>query len=109
MDNKPRFCPPPRHKISSVKDLDLFFGNLASKQWLVKEWDFTAGISSDSLMSIPLSNLYCYVSLEFVQAYYLEHLMPDENDSKFEYDFTAVENIPGVYKVHAQYNHERNA
>jgi len=89
---KPRILPEPRRPINTLKDLDEHFDNLVGCQYSITEGGET------QIEVISVEDVYCYVTLEFVQQYYLNHLMDTVPPKKWGYRFT-LSDIPGVYKA----------
>jgi hypothetical protein len=84
-----RTFPRSQQTISTIKDLDELFD-----KWI--------GIQKDDYI-VSIEEIFCYVSLEFAQQYYLKHLMRDNIPENREYMFKPIEHIPGIYKVTAMY------
>lgn len=89
---KPRILPEPRRPINTLKDLDEHFDNLVGYH-TITEGQYTR------VEHISIDEVFCYVTLEFVQQYYLNHLMATVVlPGKWGYKFTPSE-IQGVYKA----------
>lgn len=91
-----RTYPIPRTSISTLKDLDNFFDNMVGIRYPVAE-----NPELPIPAAININEVYCYVSLEFVQQYHLKHLMGDPLSGNRVYSFGELPGVPGVYQVTA--------
>lgn len=90
--------PDPQVTISNMRDLDTFFNKMVGMQFPTPR-DPLSTVSNSIVGTVPVSSVYCYVSLEFVQNYYLKHL--EDASNKWSYTFSRMLNVSGVYKVTA--------
>lgn len=81
---KLRKCPLSQEMINTLKDLDLFFDKLIDR-------------------GIDIKDIFCYVTLDFVQHYYLKHLheTPTDRYRVYNFDVLNIPYVPGVYRVTA--------